>query len=184
MAMKLSSECSPIEFLKAYNPDLQSTISSYGNNISSFSKIKDAYTLATVKLAYGESTAINFLKINLIRLNEFVGTKEKLDDLQLQDLSEQILSEFYYLNVFEFIFFFSKLRSGKYVDFYGSVDPMRILKSLSNFVNDRRNEIEREEREINRLKKEAEFDKWKRDAVSYEQYKVMVAKGLISPPRK
>ena len=94
--------------------------------------------------AYDEDVAVKWIQDQLLQVNEFAGVKAKLSDMQLDELAIQIRLEYGYLNLLEFILFCARLRSGRYEDFYGSVDPMRILKSLDSFYADRKIEINRE----------------------------------------
>lgn len=81
--------------------------------------------------AYGQEYASRvWIKTQLVILNDFVGVKNKLEDFQINPLCDQILVEYGGLNLLEFCLFMARLRSGKYEQFYGSVDPMLILKSL------------------------------------------------------
>lgn len=121
--------------------------------------------------AYGEEfCAYSFMKAHMVKVNEFAGVKSKMDDEQLADLCYQILSEYGYLNVFEFIVFCGRLRSGQYEDFYGSVDPMRILKSLASFCRDMWSDIDRAEREIEHKRKEAEWEEQRQNAVTFDEW--------------
>lgn len=154
----------------AYNPSLQSKLPAACNSIYSAYSVKDTPTLACMYQAYGESTALIWIKAQLIRVNDFVGTRLKLTDDQLEDLAIQILAEYDYLNMLEFILFCGRLRSGKYEDFYSSVDPMRILKSLDCFCRDRATDINREVAKIEKEKREKELEESRKNAISLEQY--------------
>jgi hypothetical protein len=109
--------------------------------------MEGAYCLGVIGEAYGQTLAHSFIKTHLIGVNDFVGVRNKLTDDQLDAVAEQILAERWYLNQYEIILFCGRLRSGRYEDFYGSVDPMRILKSLDRFCSDRFLDCEKRERE-------------------------------------
>lgn len=121
--------------------------------------------------AYGQEYASRvWIKTQLVVLNDFVGVKNKLDDFQINPLCDQILVEYGGLNLLEFCLFMSRLRSGKYEQFYGSVDPMLILKSLDEFMEDRRRDINRNVSAIEKEKKEREFEEWRKNTITFEQW--------------
>lgn len=171
IAKRLSDSCSPAELAVSYTPTLQSTLPALCTNLYWAYSQKDIPQLSTVAQAYGEEfTAETFITSHLIKVNEFVGAKNKLTDQQLMDLSYQILSEYWYLNLFEFIVFCGRLRSGKYEDFYGSIDPMRILKSLDDFCHDRWTDIERAKREEEKVQRELEDAERRKNSISFDDW--------------
>ena len=167
-AIALSRNYSPVEVMVAYGTELQSTLPSLCPSIHLATEAEGVPTLRLLAEAYDEETRVLWIKANLIKLNEFVGTKEKLSDRQQQDLALQIFHEHGYLNLFEVLVFFGRLRSGRYEEFYGSIDPMRVLKSLNSFCSDRRNDLDRvhnerekeEERKNNAGRVTVNFEDW------------------------
>lgn len=181
LAKRLSDTCSPAELAVSFTPTLQSSLPALCHNLYLAYSQKDIPLLSTVAQAYGEEFAAEtFITSHLVKVNEFVGAKNKLTDQQLLDLSYQILAEYWYLNLFEFIVFCGRLRSGKYEDFYGSIDPMRILKSLDDFCQDRWNDIDRAKREEEKAQKELEDIEHRKNAISFEDW----YKGLPEDKRK
>lgn len=113
--------------------------------------------------AYGQEYASRvWIKTQLVILNDFVGVKNKLEDFQINPLCDQILVEYGGLNLLEFCLFMARLRSGKYEQFYGSVDPMLILKSLDEFMEDRRRDIKRNVDAIEKAQNEKEQEEWRK----------------------
>lgn len=132
---------------------------------------KDTPTLRMLEQAYGQEYASRvWIKTQLVILNDFVGVKNKLDDLQINPLCDQILVEYGGLNLLEFCLFMARLRSGKYEQFYGSVDPMLILRSLDAFMEDRRIDIKRNVEAIEKAQKEKEQEEWRKNAISFEEW--------------
>ena len=55
--------------------------------------------------------------------------------------------------------FFNRVKKGRYGDFYGSVDPIRIMSFLGAFMIDRKESIENIERDkANNERKQADID--------------------------
>lgn len=120
--------------------------------------------------AYDEDVAVRWIQDQLLQVNEFAGVKSKLSDMQLNELAIQIRLEYGYLNLFEFILFCARLRSGRYEDFFGSVDPMRILKSLDAFCSDRRAEINREALQKEKEEREKEYEEQRKNSVPFDTW--------------
>lgn len=111
-----------------------------------------------------------WVKAQIIEVNDFVGTKTKLSDEQLDALSDQIALEYGDLNLLEFICFCARLRSGKYESFYGSVDPMQITKSLQDFYEDRRDDINRAWQLEEKARTEREWEESRKNAITFDEY--------------
>lgn len=60
-----------------------------------------------------------------------------MDKEQINAVCQQIYNLCPTLTMTEFILFCARVRSGKYESFYGSVDPLKILKSFDAFLKDR-----------------------------------------------
>ena len=145
----------PSELYGQYNPDLQGVLDGRCRSIAILSDASGVPTLKDVADAYGtDDAAVEWIKIQLEKVNTFVNVKEKLNLRQLYDVSVQILNCYDYLNVLEFCLFCGRLRHGIYEEFYGCVDPMKILASLDRFVADRSSDLRRKREQ--QLKDEAD----------------------------
>lgn len=131
--------------------------------------------------AYGAEYASRvWIKTQIVVVNDFIGVKEKMNDIQLNTLCDQILVEYGGLNLLEFALFCSRLRSGKYESFYGSVDPMRIMQSLEDFMEDRRRDINKAVEVEEKIRKEKELKEHRKTAITYEQYRQSLIDDGIS----
>lgn len=147
----------PSELYNLYNPELQGILDGRCKSVALVSARADVPTLKDIADAYGsDDAAVEWIKIQLERINMFVNVKEKLDLDQLYEVSVQILNCYDHLNVLEFSLFCGRLRHGKYESFYGSVDPMKILISLDKFVEDKNRDWWRYRDEQEKLRKEEE----------------------------
>lgn len=160
-----------IQITEAYNPDLQVHVAAV-NDVYLLYNRKETPTLRMLEQAYGQEYASRvWIKTQLVILNDFVGVRNKLEDFQINPLCDQILVEYGGLNLLEFCLFMARLRSGKYEQFYGSVDPMLILKSLEEFMDDRRDDINRniaEQEKTEQAKKDAEAEAYRK--AMFESY--------------
>jgi len=117
-----------------------------------------------------ESACIIWMRAQFTEVSAFANVKEKMNDWQLDNLSMQILAEFPTLTMMEFILFCARLRSGIYEEFYGNVDPMRIMKSFRSFVKDRQQDYWRKYEEDRKAKEEREAEEARKNKVTWEEY--------------
>lgn len=156
--------------MTAYNPALQVAVGASCEKIVDATDIPNTPTILTLAQAYGPEIAARWIQSQILAVNNFVGVKGKLTDAQLEEMSVQIVMEYKQLNLVEFILFCARLRSGKYEDFYGSIDPMRILKSLDEFKRERAQEIYKRREEEERIQREREWEEHRKNAVSFEEW--------------
>ena len=132
-------------FCKAFNPDLQVTVSQNEDRAI----LGKAPMLCVLDAAYGEGSASQWIIPQLYDLCVAVGVKNKLDDIQLKQLAQMIRYEFGFLKVTELMLFLYRLKAGHYGEFYGSVDIQRIMRALrSKFCDERANMISNYEGEL------------------------------------
>lgn len=100
-------------------------------------------------MLYGLDTAEMWLTAQLNNLMEYCGCKVKLNELQLDELSAIIYSNFGYLRISEIMYFFWNFKAGKFEKFYGAMDPIKIMDSLGAFIDSMRTPAyETEERKL------------------------------------
>ena len=170
LVMSLTQKYPPSQVCRSYSPSLQSMAISAFPTILQAHKAADVPAIVHLAQAYDDDLAVKWVQDQLLAVNKYVGAKSKLTDSQLDELALQIRLEYGYLNLFEFILFCARLRSGKYEDFYGSIDPMRILKSLEQFCQDRWYEIEKDARELEKERSKREEAERLRNAIPFEQW--------------
>ena len=77
-----------------------------------------------------------------------------------------MIAQYFYLKVTEVMLFFYWLKSGRYGEFYGTVDGQRILGALPLFLRDRKDIREKIERERENERLEAE----RKNALTFEEW--------------
>lgn len=93
--------------------------------------------MAQLKKVYGEKAVLALIQAWVFDLGNFVGVKEKANESQLRELSELFYEEAYFLNLAELGLFFNRVKRGKYGEFFGAIDPLKILKFLDEFLSER-----------------------------------------------
>ncbi|MCM1454891.1 MAG: hypothetical protein NC193_10240 [bacterium] len=96
-----------------------------------------APALCTVAEAYGTKVARAWLQIQLSDLSEFSGCRGKLTDRQMAHTAEMLLERCRSYRLTEMMLFFVRFKCGDYGQFYGCVDPMRILQAVKRFEAER-----------------------------------------------
>lgn len=138
----------------------------------------DSPTLTTVKFAYSQEIAETWIMSQIEDLNDFCGVKNKASNTQMEDLSRMIIAECHYLKVSELMLFFYRFKLGHYGEFYGVVDPHKIMCSLNLFLKERFSEINKYEayRKNEEMKKKREL--WEKTGITREEYEKRKAKKI------
>lgn len=119
------------QFLVSFNPTTQVDCARHLDRVFDGS----SPILSQVKLAYDEKTLSSWLEIHINDLSEFAGVKVKMEKRQRIELCAIIEIEYWYLKVSEVLYFFYLFKSGRFGDFYGVVDPIRITTALREYEN-------------------------------------------------
>jgi hypothetical protein len=150
-------EYSPVDFGITFNADYPKKLAQ--NGISLLQACTGSTpSLAIVRNTLGEKTIELVIEVWLDRLNDFYG-KGSLSPLQIEEVSTLIIAEYYYLKIAELAVFFNKFKIGRYGEFYGAIDPLKIMSALIEFVSERKEELTRYDRAIEKQRNEDERQK-------------------------
>ena len=127
----------------------------------------NAPTLKDINLVYGNGTSQFWLNAQLANVSEFSGTKDKITKSQIEQLSELITEEYFFLKISEIMLFFRRFKLGKYGKFYGTVDPMVITTSLNIFLRERGESYFDKE---NKVREDKQREEQKKNHITYEEY--------------
>ena len=103
-------------------------------------------------------------------MNDFCGVKQKMTIPQMRELAQMLIVEVYYLKVSELMLFFHRFKSGKYGEFFGVVDPQRIMAGLNMFLRERVEEIAQYERSAAQKRNEEEVKQRDERCITHEEY--------------
>lgn len=154
-------------FAETFNPDLQKVCAE--NLERTFTG--DAPTINALKSAYNDKQVTVWVVAQLENINQYTGTKSKMEFHQMMMLAEVILTEYGYLKASELLLFFFQFKAGRFGELYGSVDPIRISSALVEFASYRRDMIARILLKQEEEKKQEEREKHDREAITWEEYK-------------
>lgn len=154
------------EFAKIFNPDLQKACAS--NLEKTFTG--DAPTIALLKDTYTEMQVQVWIMAQLMNLNSFSGSKNKMEPHQMLMLCDIILTDYYYLKASELLLFFYQFKAGRFGELYGSVDPLRISNALVEFAEYRRDMLFRIEQKQREEKLRQQKESHEQEAITYEEY--------------
>lgn len=99
-------------------------------------------TLIDLKKKYSIKLPLIWLVGQITDLVSFSNCKNIINDAQVKELAKMINNEYGYFKLTELMLFFYLFKTGHYGDFYGTVSPIVITKSLKSFKNERAIEYE------------------------------------------
>lgn len=128
-------------------------------------------TLKQIGEAYSNNAPTNWLKIHFENLNDFVGTREKMNTQQIDEVAALFYVESQSLNIAEVALFFIKLKTGHFGEFYGTVDPLRIMAARKQFIDERNYAVGSYKLKMIEEEREQQMKEWEKTAITYEEYK-------------
>ena len=169
----------PSNLFAVYNPSLQGNLSNSKLSLAEIALNSNIPSLALISTTYGRDIAIEWMKIQFASINEYAGQGKGASDAQLIEMCQLLLGEYYWMNLAEICKFISLFKLGEYGKFYESIDPMTITHSLRTYIGERYADIERYEREQERIRRQKEIEERGKNGVTYAQYLEMKARGEI-----
>lgn len=177
-AVALRNQYSPSQITGKFPTGLQTMIMAACPTVDCCEKVPSPMlgTMAQAYPVFGDDDGrmiditISWMKAHVTEVSAFANVKGKMSDWQLESLCQQILVDYPTLTMVEFILFCARLRSGLYEDFYGSIDPMRIMKSFRLFIDDKNRDHFRKEERERQERREREYEEREKNAVTWEQY--------------
>ncbi len=131
--------------------------------------------LKAINEAYGSDTAEDFVTVQLVNLSEFSGATDKVPQEQARELAVMIVQNYPYLNPAEVMLFCRRFKEGRYEKFYRAVDPIAILRSLRQFVEDRNKAKARLAKETEKARQQAQDEL--EPPMTYAEYLAIKAKN-------
>lgn len=126
--------------------------------------------MSTLALAYTEEGLINWLKIQFDNLNDFAGVREKMSIGQINEVSVLFYYDCCSLNIAEVALFFVKLKLGSFGEFYGSVDPLKIMTAKNRFISERFSTLNYYDIKKTTEENENKRQRWAEKSITYEEY--------------
>lgn len=135
-----------------------------------------APALARVGRECGDEFAVAWLCKQIHEYVKTLSTSDQLTATDIQNLALVIYAAYPSLNLAEVMLFFSRLAAGVYgIVGYNNVRGENITARIRQFLEDRRRELDRYEREREEMERAAEDEHRRKYAVSREAYKQMLA---------
>lgn len=134
----------------------------------------NAPTLAKVRKEYGKQTALDWLRVQINDYQNYVAVKDdnEMPTEVANEVAALILADFYYLKMTEIMLFFRWLKTGRYGELYGRINPQTFFCKLRDFVRERNDIIFHEE---NKRRLEEEMLQAKK-AITYSEWQKMKQK--------
>lgn len=160
----------PGEFLTRHNPDVGYAIERRGITAGQLALNGAAPTLAHVSGAYGEATALLWLKVQLQSVDAVLGANV-FSEQAVQDGARLILAKCRDVTVVNILQFFTRYKMGEYVEKVERVGGMqKILTALKYYLITMGDDARRIEREVCERAAYEQRLEWERKACSYEEY--------------
>lgn len=153
-----------------YNPGLQGKLAKSNLTLADIALNDGIPSLADICSVYGEGNAARWLEVQFGSLNDYAEQGKGITDTQMEELCALVLGEYYWMNLAEICNFIARFKLGKYGQFYGAVGPMKITNALMQYARERRQDIERHEREQHRARREEEIRERGDNRISYAEY--------------
>ncbi len=158
-----------MDFAERFNPSIQLSLIKLSPNYVLCYNLNYP-TLQEVDDAYGTEALINWLKIHFNNLNDYVGTRERMDMEQINEISFLFFYDCSILKISEVAFFFIQVKNGRFGEFYGAVDPLRLMTAKNRFMDERKEALHKYRIEQEKAHTEAERERSRQNAITYEQY--------------
>lgn len=129
-----------------------------------------APTLNIVRAAYSDEVAELWLMAQVENMNDFCGVSRKMSVPQMRELARMLLVDAHYLKTSELMLFFHRFKAGVYGEFFGVVDPQRVMAGLQEFLSDRRAELDRLQREAAGRERDRKDEISRARAITYAEY--------------
>ena len=135
-----------------------------------------APAIARLGIECGDDFAVWWIADQVASYSTTLSEADRLTSADIDQLSLVIYANYSTLNLAEVMLFFSRLAAGIYGQVaFGRVRPENITAKIPLFMAARRREIERYEKERERMERAAEEEHRRKHAVSHQEYKRMLA---------
>lgn len=149
-----------------FNRDIQTLVA---RNVER-AYLGEAPSLSNVQNTYGYEILISWLMTQLEDLNDYCGANTKMSYDQTAKLADVMTAECCRMKVTELHLFFYRFKAGHYGQFYGVVDPLKIMVAFGQFSAERIVEISKiqNKRQSQEIERKREISA--KEAVSYDEY--------------
>lgn len=160
----VKSDGQKVALMRLYNPSMQVKYGSHPERCVT----GNAPSLAKIRKEYGGQAALDWLRIELNDYQNFVAVKDENETPPeiLGEMAALVLSEFYFLKLSELMLFFKWLKTGRYGDIYGRINPTSFFRALRSFVSERNMMIER----LEQAEREKKWEEERKNVISHEEY--------------
>lgn len=158
-----------LQFAERFNPQIQTKLMAKKADYVYCFNTKYP-PISRLALAYSEEGLINWLKIQFDNLNDFVGVKEKMSIAQINEAAALFYYDCNFLNIAEVALFFVKFKLGSFGEFYGAVDPLKIMTAKNQFLSERLTSLNAHDRKKASEELEKQREEWASKAITYEEY--------------
>ena len=139
---------------------------------------KGGMSFAQIDNYFAKGASEWWIKVMLIDTLSFLGAMQNITSFQVKGLASRIRQEYYSMTPSELTYFLYSFSMGDFGEMYTgkNINPQRLLMAMKSCNEKMREERIAFEADKERIRKEQEAEKDRREAVDFEQYKRL--KGL------
>ncbi len=97
----------------------------------------ETYSLATINKMFSREIAVEYLKLWIIDLNEYMNMSRSMTEMQIEQTAILLYDEYYYLNLSEMNLVFTKIKKGAYGDLYNLLNGAKIMSCFALYNEER-----------------------------------------------
>lgn len=99
-------------------------------------------SFSEIKKAMGEAKAEAYVKLWLIYLDELLNLKERMSEVQIDEVARLVVSEYYYLKIADLNLTFNRVCKGEYGKTYDRLSISQIMGWFASYSQERAQEVE------------------------------------------
>ncbi len=94
-------------------------------------------SIVLIKKENGYEKVIDIIMSWIIDLNDYLNISRKMNAGQIKQTSSMIVNDFYYMNIADINFVFTRVKKGYYGNLYESLDGMKIYLWFDQYATER-----------------------------------------------
>jgi len=127
---------SPVAFFNAYTPEKSIAVFAQVNSIEKAISNKSP-TLAGIRKQFDKEIAVEYIKLWLIDINEYLGLRRSMSESQINQTAQLIFAAYYMLSIADIYLLFTRIKRNEYGNLYDSLNGAKIIEFFEKYLNER-----------------------------------------------
>lgn len=164
-----------LDIFKRYDPTIGSQIVQARRSLTQLATNTKIPRLDHMARQHGTTLALDWLRLQVSGVVDFVGRGQDLTDTQRTELVRMLYGLGSQLNLAEYAYFFACYKLGRYGEVYGSLDPQRVCRAFEAFLLKRRLELEQYWRQKEDEEERQRQERSRLYSITHEEYLALEA---------